>query len=728
MASAVMVNGGPPTPDIVEVMRLLEMGLVTTIFFYRKRPERRTLKVKLESRQLMWIKREASRPEGIANLRDVKEFRCGKNSKDFEKWPDEAKKVDSRLSFTVYYGNDFKLKSLSVIANSYDEFNYWRKGLDYLVKETKEACHQLQLERWLRKEFYLMEKIGSYVVTLKNLKAWLPRINYKMSTNKLRERFQEFDVESKGEINYEQFAALYHRLVHVQSITDENFEKYFEPFGEEKRMRLESFQQFLIEEQKEVKASDVGYVKHLMLEFLDDQVRAAAGLFFTQIEFEDFLFSQHNPLFDNKYDSITQDMSQPLCMYWIASSHNTYLTGDQLYSSSSAEAYARALRMGCRCLELDCWDGPDGYPNIYHGHTLTSKIKFTDVLKIINDHAWVTSEFPLILSIENHCSLSQQRNMAIAFRETFGDKLLVEPLQKDAAVLPSPSELKFKIILKHKKLPEWVDGNEWRYAVSTEDSGNLEVDLSTSVKNGILYLEDPYDGTWHPHFFVLNGSKLYYAEETPSQDQDEEMEDDDTASIEGRPVDELHFSEKWFHGRLEGGRKRAEELLRLRLIALDLYFSRQERGQVKYYLIDAVTFDSLYHLIMHYRQFPLRSADFTQVLKEPVPQPQSHEDKHWYHEGMSRTAAEELLKRVPDDGAFLVRHSGTDQYSYAISFRADGKIKHCRIKLEGRLFTIGNAQFESLVELVQHYEHTPLYKKMKLRLPVNQQFVDMVNM
>ena len=55
--------------------------------------------------------------------------------------------------------------------------------------------------------------------------------------------------------------------------------------------------------------------------------------------------------------------------------------------------------------------------------------------------------------------------------------------------------------------------------------------------------------------------------------------------------------------------------------------SKQERGQTKYYLIDNLSFDSLYSLIIHYRQFPLRSQEFFQILKESVPQPQSHEDK-----------------------------------------------------------------------------------------------------
>lgn len=56
--------------------------------------------------------------------------------------------------------------------------------------------------------------------------------------------------------------------------------------------------------------------------------------------------------------------------------------------------------------------------------------------------------FPVILSIEEHCSIEQQRQMARIFREVFGDKLLTEPVEQIAEQLPSPTQLKGKIILK----------------------------------------------------------------------------------------------------------------------------------------------------------------------------------------------------------------------------------------------------------------------------------------
>ena len=71
------------------------------------------------------------------------------------------------------------------------------------------------------------------------------------------------------------------------------------------------------------------------------------------------LFSEENSILNPVFVNTPADeeyLSAPMSHYWINSSHNTYLTGNQYNSRSSVECYVRALRQGCRCIELDCWN------------------------------------------------------------------------------------------------------------------------------------------------------------------------------------------------------------------------------------------------------------------------------------------------------------------------------------------------------------------------------------
>uniref|UniRef100_A0A8C0A0V5 Phosphoinositide phospholipase C n=1 Tax=Anas zonorhyncha TaxID=75864 RepID=A0A8C0A0V5_9AVES len=304
---------------------------------------------------------------------------------------------------------------------------------------------------WVKQTFEEADKNGDGLLNIEEIHQLMHKLNVNLPRRKVRQMFQEADTdENQGTLNFEEFSVFYKMM----SLRRDLYLLLLSYSDKKDHLTVEELAQFLKVEQKD-------YVKNIY---------PACDVF--------------NPL----HCEVHQDMDQPLCNYFIASSHNTYLTGDQLLSQSRVEMYARVLQDGCRCIEVDCWDGPDGEPVVHHGYTLTSKILFRDVAETINKYAFVKNEFPVILSIENHCSIQQQKKIAQYLKEIFGDKLdLSSIVTGDSRQLPSPQNLKGKILVKGKKLPYSLGADAEEGEVSDEDSADeIEDDckLKSCYSNG----------------------------------------------------------------------------------------------------------------------------------------------------------------------------------------------------------------------------------------------------
>ncbi|XP_046663735.1 1-phosphatidylinositol 4,5-bisphosphate phosphodiesterase classes I and II isoform X2 [Homalodisca vitripennis] len=267
------------------------------------------------------------------------------------------------------------------------------------------------------------------------------------------------DAISPQKFTFEDFFNFYKNLTQRSEI-----EKIFEELcGSSKRKLMTAPQlvDFLNQMQRDPRLNEILHPyanparsKDLISQYEPNKYNAARA----QLSLDGFLrylMSEDNPIMATSKIDLADDMDQPLAHYFINSSHNTYLTGHQLTGKSSVEIYRQCLLAGCRCVELDFWNGRTEEPVIVHGYTFVPEISAREVIEAIAESAFKTSDYPVILSFENHCNPRQQAKIAQYCRDYFGDMLLDTPLdshQLEPGIhLPPPSLLRRKIIIKNKK-------------------------------------------------------------------------------------------------------------------------------------------------------------------------------------------------------------------------------------------------------------------------------------
>jgi len=315
-------------------------------------------------------------------------------------------------------------------------------------------------EEQIKAEWDKADSDKSGALSFKEVVSLLAKFNLKLKEKEVKKIFKEVDEDASGQLDFNefrQFLSLLRTRPEVEQLFDTLYEQFHEDDdddteGKPRVWTPQEFLQFLREVQKETDA-DLAEAQNIIRAVEPRMKKASDKDLCLSVRGLSAYMSNTtiNTAFEVKHQKVYQDMTQPFTHYALASSHNTYLLGDQLKGESSVQAYINAFDKGCKCVELDCWDG-DSEPIIYHGHTLTSKITFREVLETIRDHGFKTSDYPVILSLEVHCGIAGQQKMAELLLEVLGQAKMLPKTPEDTGKLLSPEEYKSKVLLKGKRI------------------------------------------------------------------------------------------------------------------------------------------------------------------------------------------------------------------------------------------------------------------------------------
>ncbi|KAI1745988.1 phosphatidylinositol-specific phospholipase C [Xylaria scruposa] len=445
------------------VPRALIKGTMLTKVSKKKKYKRMLFTLESNAGRIAWDKGRSSK---CIYIDDIKDVRIGSDTRQYRIDYGIPDAEEGRF-FTIFYAlpETSRSKQMHLIAEDEETFAQWVTTLDSISKHRE--LHMASLMAFnedavrnfwngeMTKQFGNNPHSTDGEIDFSGVERICRNLHIHMAARDLKAKLLLANPTGSNRLNFRQFQLFVHEMKRRKDVQTIYRQIASDPA---QGITWPDFRDFLCETQGEDvdDSSNLDPWKSRFIRYaLQGKARDASvawpdvhSITMTEEALASYLVSKDNDHLMREPADYALD--RPVNEYFISSSHNTYLIGRQVADVSSVEGYIMTLLRGCRSVEIDCWDGSDGQPVVKHGRALTNAISFREVINTVNKYAFAASRFPLWVSLEVHCNAAQQEIMAETMREIFGPRLVTEALDPSADKLPSPSELRDRILIKVK--------------------------------------------------------------------------------------------------------------------------------------------------------------------------------------------------------------------------------------------------------------------------------------
>ncbi|KAA8549413.1 hypothetical protein F0562_001114 [Nyssa sinensis] len=237
----------------------------------------------------------------------------------------------------------------------------------------------------------------------------------------------------------------------------DDIRRLFEQYSENGTMSIDQLHRFLIDFQEEKNATKE-HAQAIFHSLRHLNIFQRRGLHLEAF-FRYLLGDLNFPLSPSPV--VHHDMNAPLAHYFLYTGHNSYLTGNQLSSDCGVDPIIKALKRAVRVIELDLWpNSTRDNVDVRHGGTLTAPVELIKCLRAIQEYAFIASEYPVIITFEDHLTQDLQATVAQMVKKTFREMLFCP--DSDFKEFPSPESLKKKIIISTKPPKEYLESQKMK--------------------------------------------------------------------------------------------------------------------------------------------------------------------------------------------------------------------------------------------------------------------------